>query len=112
MTALAIVLWLAACEAIAQVALANGQPGWAAVAAGFSPWQAMLEAVRPYPAVVPELGKIGSPVWLFLIVASGVTLLLNGVAILRLRRWNPSQEAGRAVQPEEDEREAAPSAAT
>ncbi|HWB13303.1 MAG TPA: ABC transporter permease subunit [Pirellulales bacterium] len=102
MTALAIVLWLAACEAAAQVALAKGWQDWAAVAAGFSPWRAMLEACRPYPADVPELGEIGNPVWLFLIVASGVTVLLNGVAIWRLRRWNPSQEAGRAVQPEDE----------
>jgi ABC-type transport system involved in multi-copper enzyme maturation permease subunit len=110
MTALGIVLWLAACEAAAQVALAKGGQEWAAVAAGFSPWRAMLEACRPYPVDVPELGEIGNPVWLFLIVASGVTLLLNGIAVWRLRRWNPSQEAGRAMQPEnEDRKEAAPS---
>jgi ABC-type transport system involved in multi-copper enzyme maturation permease subunit len=109
MTALAIVLWLAACEAAAQIALANGWQGWAAVAAGFSPWRAMLEAVRPYPVALAELGGIGNPVWLFLIVAAGATLLLNGISIWRLRRWNPSQEASRGVQPEDDDRkEAAP----
>ena len=107
MTALAIVLWLAACEAVAQVASAKGLAVWAAVAAGSSPWRAMLEAVRPYPAAVPELGTIGNPVWLFLIVSAGVTLLLNGVGIWRLRRWNPSQEAGRAVQAEDDDRQEA-----
>jgi ABC-type transport system involved in multi-copper enzyme maturation permease subunit len=107
MTALAIVLWLAASEAAAQIALAKGWQGGAAIAAGFSPWRAMLEAVRPYPGAVPELGKIGNPVWLFLIVAAGATFVLNGIAIWRLRRWNPSQEAGRAVQPEDDDRKQA-----
>jgi ABC-type transport system involved in multi-copper enzyme maturation permease subunit len=98
MTALALVLWLAACEAAAQIALAKGWHDWAAIAAGFSPWRAMLEAVRPYPDVVHALGPIGNLVWLFLIVAGGATVLLNGIAIWRLRKWNPSQEAGRIPQ--------------
>lgn len=94
MTALAIVLWLFACEAAAQLALAQGWHNGVAIAAGFSPWRAMLEALRPYPETVPALGAIANPVRLFLLVAAIGTLLLNGIAVWRLRKWNPSQEAG------------------
>lgn len=109
MIALVLVLWLAGCEAAVQVALAKGWHDWAAVAAGFSPWRAMLEAVRPYPDTVPALGPLGNPVWLFLLVAGGATVLLNGAAIWRLRKWNPSQEVGRIPQTMlDDDRTAAP----
>jgi ABC-type transport system involved in multi-copper enzyme maturation permease subunit len=97
MTAMALVIWLAACEAAARLATSKGMHEWTAVAAGFSPWRAMLEATRPYPDEVPALGVVGNPVWLFLIVAAAVSLLLNGVAVWRVRKWNPSQETGRII---------------
>ncbi|HQU45057.1 MAG: hypothetical protein B7Z73_06120 [Planctomycetia bacterium 21-64-5] len=95
MTALSLVLWLAACEVAVQAAAANDRPDLAALAAGFSPWRAMLEAIRPYPDTVDTLGAVGNPVWLFLLVAAAATMLLNGLAIWRVRKWNPPQEAGR-----------------
>lgn len=99
MTAMALVIWLAACEAVARVAAAEGFHfnTVAALAIGSSPWRAMLAATRPYPEELPGLGVIGNPVWLFLIVAATVSLLLNGIAVWRVRKWNPSQEAGRVV---------------
>ena len=112
MTALTLVIWLAAFEAAALFAVAQGRDDWAALAAGFSPWRAMLQATRPYPDEVPVLGVVGNPVWLFLLVAAGVSLLLNGIAVWRVRKWNPSQEAGRTAPESEDDRpEQAPAAA-
>lgn len=103
LTALALVLWLAACEAVARAALARGDTLWAAIATGASPWRALLEATRPYPEEWRGLGVAGNPVWLFLIVAAGLTLLLNLWAILRVRVWNPSREITRQMVVSDDE---------
>ncbi|HVX13634.1 MAG TPA: hypothetical protein VHC22_20795 [Pirellulales bacterium] len=104
MTAMALVIWLAACEAAARIAMAKGWHEWAAVAAGFSPWRAMIEATRPYPQDLPALGIAGNAVWLFLLVAAVVAVLLNGIGIWRVRKWNPSQEAGRTIPDKEEDR--------
>jgi ABC-type transport system involved in multi-copper enzyme maturation permease subunit len=103
LTASVLVLWLFLCEAAAQVATARGWHEGAAVVAGFSPWRAMLEALRPYPETIAALGPIGNSVWLFLLVAAGGTLLLNGLAVWQVRKWNPSQEVGRIPQSMADE---------
>lgn len=112
MTAMALVIWLAGCEAAARVAMAQGSPNAFAIAAGFSPWRAMLEATRPYPDLVPALGSLGNPVWLFLCVAAALSVLLNGIAVWRVRKWNPSQEAGRVVPDTADEQEKMTAAAS
>lgn len=111
MTAITLVIWLAAGEAIARTAEVHGWSDVGALAAGCSPWRAMLAATRPYPEEVPGLGIAGNPVWLFLIVSAAVSLLLNGIAVWRVRKWNPSQEAGRMV-PDTDEPTAAETVAT
>ena len=55
----------------------TGRDAWSgglscqALAAGFSPWQAILEATRPYVHAQPALGPLGTPVHLFLVVAGG-----------------------------------------
>jgi ABC-type transport system involved in multi-copper enzyme maturation permease subunit len=103
LTASVLVLWLFLCEAAAQVATARGWHEGAAVVAGFSPWRAMLEALRPYPETITALGPIANSVWLFLLVAAGGTLFLNGLAVWQVRKWNPSQEAGRTPQSMADE---------
>lgn len=95
MTALSLVLWLAACEAVLKVATTNNRPDLAAIAAGCSPWRAMLEATRPYPETVESLGVLGNLVCLYLLVAVAASLFLNGLAIWWVRKWNPSQESGR-----------------
>jgi hypothetical protein len=63
-----------------------------ALAAAISPWQAILEAARPYVHARPGLGPFASPVYLFLVIAGALTVFLNGVAIAMVRVWNPSRE--------------------
>ncbi len=97
LTVLALVLWLATGEIVASgalgesFALGSGQLPCQALAAGFSPWQAILEASRPYVHAQPALGAIGSPVYLFLATSLIATVVLNGLAIALVRVWNPSR---------------------
>jgi ABC-type transport system involved in multi-copper enzyme maturation permease subunit len=106
MTVLILVLWLALGEIVASGAFGNSfawKPGsprlsCEALAAGFSPWQAILEAARPYLHAQPALGLFGTPVYLFLATAAVMALIVNGVAIAMVRVWNPSREA-RTVAP-------------
>ncbi len=104
MTVLILVLWLAVGEIVAAGALGETIAGLPcrALAAGLSPWQAILEATRPWVQSQGALGPLGTPVHLFLLVAAAMTLLLNGVAVGMVRVWNPSREA-MAVVREEDE---------
>ena len=85
---LALVLWLALGEAIAAGALGRAPAGIEAhrLAVAVSPWQAVLEAARPFAA--PSRGGIASPIVWFLLVAAAATVLLNGLAIARVRVWN------------------------
>lgn len=103
MTLLALVLWLAGWRAVAIGLLG---PGWLGLssqtwAIGFSPWEAILEAARPFSAAEPRLGVLGSPVGLFLGLAAVITVLLNGLAIALVRVWNPAREAQTTL-PEEE----------
>ena len=95
-TVLALVLWLAAGEALAAGALGESWHGLpcATWAACFSPWQAILEAARPFAPSHSTLGPVASSVYVFLAVATAVAALLNGVAILRVRAWNCTPDAG------------------
>lgn len=94
MTVLVLVLWLALGEIVASGVL--GASWWGistqSWAAGISPWQAILEATRPYLENDPALGILGTPVYLFLVVGTALFLLLNGAAIGLVRVWNPSRE--------------------
>lgn len=94
LTVLALVFWLAAGEAIARGVLGEA---WAGVstniwAAALSPWQAILTATRPLVDRQDALPYVGNAVNCFLLFAGGVALVLNAVAILRVRVWNPSRE--------------------
>jgi ABC-type transport system involved in multi-copper enzyme maturation permease subunit len=95
LTVLVLVLWLALGEVVAvgvlgeSFSLGAGRIGCRTLAAGMSPWQAILEAARPYVHAQPELGPFGTPVHLFLAVAGAVILVLNGIAIGMVRVWNP-----------------------
>jgi ABC-type transport system involved in multi-copper enzyme maturation permease subunit len=93
MTVLILVLWLAVGEIVASGAWGEsfGNVPARALAAGFSPWQAILEAVRPHSPRVPSLGFLTSPVYLYLVTAAAAALLLNGVAVAMVRVWNPSR---------------------
>jgi len=95
MTVLVLVLWLAVWEIVASGVLFES---WLDLscqtwAAGFSPWQAIVEATRPYVQAEPALGPLGTPVNLFLLIAVLISVVLNGVAVGMVRVWNPSREA-------------------
>jgi len=102
--ALALVLWLALGEAVAAGALGAAPAGISAqrLATAISPWQAVLEAARPF-ASFPQAG-LGSPIVWFLLVATAMTVLLNGLAIARVRAWNiagPDERPKKAVEERE-----------
>jgi ABC-type transport system involved in multi-copper enzyme maturation permease subunit len=95
LTLLALVFWLAAGEAVAWGALGKtwlGIPSevWAG---GFSPWQAILLATRPLVENQNPLPYVGHAIHLFLLFALTTAVVLNAVAILLVRVWNPSREA-------------------
>ncbi len=103
MTVLLLVLWLALGEIVASGALASGWLGLSAQswATAFSPWQAVLEATRPYLHDDPALGPLGTPVNLFLVVGTGMFVLLSIVAIAMVRVWNPSRETRQMTREDE-----------
>ncbi|CAD7694842.1 unnamed protein product [Ostreobium quekettii] len=88
-TGLVIVLWLVGWEFAAAGGLNDVAPQAAAWAAIMSPWQAMQIAVQPAYA---EAG-VGRSVTSFLIAGGLLVVLLNAVAVVMVRVWNPSREA-------------------
>ncbi len=94
-TLLVLVLWLAAWRAVG--AGLFGAAWWGipceSWAAAFSPWDAVLEATRPYFQADATLGLPGTPVHWYLVVAIGLSAILNGLAIAMVRVWNPSRQA-------------------
>ncbi|MEN6452233.1 MAG: ABC transporter permease [Thermoguttaceae bacterium] len=100
MTVLVLVLWLAAGEALAAGVFGQTVLGLPAhtLAVGLSPWQAVLEAARPFVHDQPALGWLGTPVHLFLLFAAGFAVLVDGFAIAMVRVWNPSREKMREAE--------------
>ncbi len=95
LTTLVLVAWIGIWEAVQLGWLGSGWAGldcraWAIV---FSPWQAVLQATRPYAQADPRFGLLASPVYAFLVAGSIGAAVLNLVAIVGVRRWNPSREA-------------------
>jgi ABC-type transport system involved in multi-copper enzyme maturation permease subunit len=108
LTTIVLFFWLGISTIVASGVLGESWRGlsagqWAAV---FSPVHAVIEAARPVLPDDESLWLIGSPMYGFLVVAIGLTVLLNAWAILRVRVWNPSREAS----PRALELDAAPSA--
>jgi ABC-type transport system involved in multi-copper enzyme maturation permease subunit len=99
---LALVLWLALGEAIAAGALGTAPGGVSAhrLAVAISPWQAILEAARPF-ASSTDAG-LGSPIVWFLLCSAAATVVLNGLTIARVREWNTTGADERPRKPEED----------
>ncbi len=94
MTALVLVLWLLAWEVIAAAAadamwLGIPVKSWAVA---MSPWQAVQEAARPIFPAATAGREFADPVLLFLATSTTIALVLNVVAIVRVRAWNPRQE--------------------
>ncbi len=94
MTALMIVLWLLGGEVIAAGVLGRAWLGMSAAqwAAGLTPLRAIFAAMEPFHTQSAGLPWVGGPVSMFMWVTAATGLLLNLIAIARVRVWNPSQE--------------------
>ncbi|MBX7166665.1 MAG: ABC transporter permease [Pirellulales bacterium] len=92
---LALAAWLVGWEVVRAGVLGESFYGVASAtwAAAFSPWQAVLAAVRPDGHLGPPIGPFPGPLTLFVAFSLAVTVCLSAVAILRVRVWNPSREA-------------------
>jgi hypothetical protein len=102
-TALGIVLWIGAGEAVLAVA---GKASFAGVpvpvwVTGMSPLRAILTAAESHIGS-KSYGWMGDGLPLFMLVGTVVAVLLAAIAIWRVRIWNPSREA-RMQQPETSE---------
>ena len=93
MTVLALVAWLAVWEVFfylgQDMSIAGFQCSELAIAA--SPWRAVLATTEPGGSLGMSGGMFADPKYLFLFVCVGVAMVLNGIAILRVRIWNPSR---------------------
>lgn len=94
MTALIIVLWLIAWEVVAASASSSGLFGQTARfwAIAMSPWQAIQDAARPIFQQQQGNQWVRDPVLMFLGTSTAIALLLNLIAIVRVRVWNPRQD--------------------
>ncbi len=90
-TVLLIVIWIAVWEAVGFGLFGSQIGGVSSQTLGtwFSPWSAILVASRPAVDVDFVLGPIRN----FLGLCGVVMLLINAVAIVMVRIWNPSREA-------------------
>jgi len=93
-TALVLVMWLGIWEGVNfgvgdRVLAGLDGHAWATM---FSPFRAILAAAQPTLDISVGSGALTDEVTLFVLIALGGTLLLNGIAILRVRVWNPSRE--------------------
>ena len=109
---LILVLWLALGEMLAAGALGPAPAGLPAHvwATAVSPWQAIRAASRPSTQSIPGWQWLGSPIYLYLLVAAALAVLLNGLAVVRVRAWNAAgqdeaaEEAGRGRRRGESEK--------
>jgi ABC-type transport system involved in multi-copper enzyme maturation permease subunit len=102
LTTLFLVLYLCLVHALSALPLLSG----AVPAAAIEQWQTWLEPFLAYQAVVEPATneQVLAPALGFALAMVILSVLLNGLAILRLRVWNPSGEAiVQREQPEEEE---------
>ncbi len=99
LTVLALVFWIGIWEIAAQTStgklLGVTYRNWATI---FSPWQAILEGARPNENSFGNFWGSSSLHVLFCPAALGIALVLNIIAIVRVRVWNPSREVRRKRQ--------------
>ncbi len=93
MTALAIMIWVGVWEGLDAWI---GDAQWLSItghrwASALSPFQAIMAAAQPRVSGLAP-GQWFNSVTAFMCMAVGITILLNGVAIFRVRKWNPSRE--------------------
>ena len=92
-TALAVVAWTGLWEVATRVGgdrlwLGLSATTWGAI---FSPWHGLLSAIRPFAGDVAAVDSADSP-WSTTLAALGLAVVLNVVAVRRVRVWNPSRE--------------------
>jgi hypothetical protein len=95
LTAIALGI-LAAWEVFAASGVLQGKLGGIPLsqwAIGLSPWQSLVAAAKPHVVRGLELPVFGSPLAMFLVASTSFAVLVNLVAIVRVRVWNPSREA-------------------
>lgn len=106
MTALALVMWIGIWHAVYTVAGGNELAGVAVETwvAGFSPVHAIMAASRPAIGTDMGGGLLGNGDLLFMVVSLVGAAVLNVIAIVMVRVWNPSREVrpGQAEQAEQD----------
>jgi len=99
-TSLAIVVWTGVWDGVARVPAAvlpptslpaaNTPQAWAAA---MSPWHAVIAVARPFDDTRFYVGGAALPPWAASTLCSlSAALLLNAVAIWKVRTWNPSRE--------------------
>lgn len=98
-TALALVFWIGIWEAVAFVNFEVAGVSSLTIAGAFSPMRAIFAASDPGINLTWQTNVLP-----FCIVAIVVAALLNIIAILRVRVWNPSRDV-RPGQQEEDEKD-------
>jgi ABC-type transport system involved in multi-copper enzyme maturation permease subunit len=113
-TALALMLWLLLGEAIAGGVFGDSWAGASTAkwAEAISPVRVIFAAARPTTGEAPLIAAapwLGDSVQMFMLIAVGIGLLLNAIAIALVRVWNPTREA--RPQSEEESRDAAAHAA-
>jgi hypothetical protein len=99
MTALILTIWIGAWEAVAALAggVRIGGTPLESIAAAASPIRAILIAAHPHR---DTLGLFAAADTWYVITALAIATLLNGLAILRLRAWNPGRDILPQVQDE------------
>lgn len=105
MTALVLVLWLVAWEIIGTSIFGDDIGGVAVndLVVAMSPWRAIRAAAEPIFGSTSIFDSLRGPVGWYALVASGMTVLLNLLAILRVRVWNPTREIQIADEAEDDD---------
>lgn len=91
MTAMILMIWIGLWEAVAALAghaLVGGIP-LEAIATAASPLRAILVSAHPHR---DTLGLFAAADTWYVVTALVIAVLLNGLAIVRLRAWNPGQE--------------------
>ncbi len=94
MTVLVIVIWIGFWEGVHWAfadAVFWGRSGqsWSAM---FSPLQAIVAAGRPALGTWSAINLLANPATPFMLTSLGMAVLLNLIAIIRVRVWNPSRQ--------------------
>tara|TARA_B100000945_G_scaffold321261_1_gene334814 strand:+ start:1732 stop:3462 length:1731 start_codon:yes stop_codon:yes gene_type:complete len=98
-TTLTIVLWLGLWEGIYALGSANGL--WQSIANWASPVRGIAAAIIPTIGE-QEAWSLSDPAICFTIFAITITVILNMIAIAKVRIWNPSREVRQQQQQEDD----------